>query len=42
MSEPDYTVREALKTRAFWLMSTGHALALLVISTVSLHQVPYL
>ena len=41
-SEPDYTVSEALKTRAFWLMSAGHGLALLVISTVSLHQVPYL
>ena len=42
LSEPDYTVWEALRTRAFWLMSTGHALALLVISTISLHQVPYL
>ena len=40
--EYDFTVREALKTKAFWLMSTGHSLALLVISVISLHQVPYL
>ena len=38
----DYTVREALKTPAFWLMSTGHALALVVISSIGLHQVPYM
>ena len=41
-AEYDFGVLEALKTRAFWLMSIGHAMALLVISTVSLHQVPFL
>ena len=41
-AEYDFSVLEALKTRAFWLMSIGHAMALLVISAVSLHQVPYL
>ena len=41
-TEYDFGVLEALKTRAFWLMSIGHGMALLVISAVSLHQVPYL
>ena len=40
--EYDFGVLEALKTRAFWLMSIGHSMSLLVISTVSLHQVPFL
>ena len=38
----DFTVKEALRTPAFWLISVGHGLALLVISALSLHQVPYL
>ena len=41
-AEYDFSVMEALKTRAFWLMSIGHAMALLVISAVSLHQVAFL
>ena len=41
-AEYDFGVLEALKTRAFWMMSIGHGMALLVISAVSLHQVPYL
>ncbi len=40
--EADFTVKQALKTHAFWLMATGHSLALLIISVISLHQVPYL
>ena len=40
--EYDFTVREAMKTSSFWLLAIGHSLALLVISAVSLHQVPYL
>ncbi|MFB3092728.1 MAG: MFS transporter, partial [Dehalococcoidia bacterium] len=40
--EVDFTVKEALKTPAFWLMSIGHALSLLVISTLGLHLVPFL
>ena len=40
--EYDFGVVEALKTRAFWMMSIGHSLSLLVVSVVSLHQVPYL
>ena len=38
----DFTVWEALSTPAFWLISTGHALALVVISSIGLHQVPFM
>ncbi len=41
-AEYDFGVLEALKTRAFWMMSIGHAQALLAVSTITLHQVPYL
>ena len=35
-------LKEALKTRAFWFISIGHAQALLVVSVTGLYQVPYL
>lgn len=38
----DFTVREALRTSAFWLISFGHALALLSVSAVMVHLVPHL
>ena len=41
-TEYDFTVREALRTQAFWIMSLGHALAIMVVSTIGLHQVPFL
>ena len=40
--EFDFTVREALRSPAFWLMSIGHSISLLTISSLSLHMVPYL
>ncbi|MEE8422392.1 MAG: MFS transporter, partial [Dehalococcoidia bacterium] len=33
----DFTVREALHTRAFWLISLGHAASLLVVGAVMVH-----
>ncbi len=33
----DFTAREAMRTRAFWLISAGHALALLTVSAVMVH-----
>ena len=33
----DYTAREALGTRAFWMLSFGHASALLVVTAVMVH-----
>jgi sugar phosphate permease len=38
----DFTIQEALKTRAFWLVAAGHASAVLTISAISLHLAPYL
>lgn len=33
----DFTAREAMRTRAFWLISAGHGLALLTVSAVMVH-----
>lgn len=38
----DYTAREAMRTWPFWLISVGHALALLSVSTIMVHLVPHL
>lgn len=38
----DFTTRQALRTRAFWLLSVGHSLALLTVSAVMVHLVPHL
>ena len=38
----DFTPIQAMRTRAFWFLSTGHALALLTVSTVMVHMVPHL
>jgi sugar phosphate permease len=40
--EVDFTVRQALRTRAFWCVSLGHASALLVVSAVMVHLVSFL
>ncbi|MEX2431284.1 MAG: MFS transporter [Dehalococcoidia bacterium] len=42
MAEADFTVREALRDRAFWLVTLGHGTALLVVATMPVHLVPYL
>ncbi len=38
---PGFTAREALRTRSFWLISLGHASALLVVSAVMVHFVAH-
>lgn len=38
----DHTAREAMRTRAFWLISLGHALALLTVSTLMVHLISHL
>lgn len=38
----DLTAREALRTRAFWLISLGHALALLTVSALMVHLISHL
>ncbi len=41
-AEQDFTARQAMRTRAFWLISIGHACALLTVSAVMVHLVPHL
>ena len=41
-AEYSFTTREALRTPAFWLISCGHASALLVVSAVAIHQIPHM
>jgi sugar phosphate permease len=37
-----FTAMEAMRTRAFWLVSFGHASALLVVSALMVHLIPYI
>lgn len=37
--EPEFTIRQAMRTRAFWLISFGHASAVLVVSAVLVHLI---
>ncbi len=39
---PDFTARQAMRTSGFWLISVGHACALLTVSSVMVHLVPHL
>ena len=41
-AEAEFTVREALRTRAFWLLGLGHAFALLVVTSVSVHGISHM
>ncbi|MEJ2131505.1 MAG: MFS transporter [Gammaproteobacteria bacterium] len=38
----DFKAREAMRTRAFWFISLGHACALLTVGAVMVHMVPHL
>ncbi len=37
-----FTAGEALRTRAFWLLGVGHALALLVVTSVNVHAISHM
>lgn len=39
---PNFTARQALRTRAFWFIALGHASALLVVAAVNVHLVSFL
>jgi MFS family permease len=41
-TDPDFTARQALRTRAFWCIALGHASALLVVAAVNVHLVSFL
>ncbi|UCE30003.1 MAG: MFS transporter [Burkholderiales bacterium] len=38
----EFTTREALRTGAFWLISIGHGLALLAVSSVNVHAINHI
>jgi MFS family permease len=38
----DFTAREALRTRAFWLISLGHGFALFVVHGVNVHAINHM
>src|SRR4249919_3817540 len=38
----DFTAREAVRTPAFWLISLGHAFALLVVHAVNVHAITHM
>lgn len=38
----ELTAREALRTRAFWLLGFGHAFALLVVTAVNVHAISHM
>jgi MFS family permease len=40
--EHDFTLRQSMRTRAFWALGIGHAAALLVVSAVVVHLIPHL
>ena len=40
--EVDFTLKQALRTRAFWFIAAGHASALTVVSAVNVHVVVHL
>jgi MFS family permease len=39
---PEFTARQALRTRAFWLLSIGHGFALLVVTAVNVHAITHM
>ena len=39
---PDFTARQAMRTRAFWLITFGHALSSMLIATLTVHLIPLL
>ena len=41
-AQAEFTVREALRTRAFWLLAIGHGLALLVVTAVNVHAITHM
>ncbi len=38
----NFTARQAIRTRAFWLITFGHALSSMLIATLTVHMVPLL
>lgn len=41
-AQREFTAREALRTRAFWLLAVGHGFALLVVTAVNVHAISHM
>jgi sugar phosphate permease len=41
-AEGDFTARQALRTRSFWLLSLGHACSLFVVSAINVHAIVHI
>lgn len=41
-TQDDFSTREALRTRAFWLLSAGHACSLFVVSAINVHAITHI
>jgi sugar phosphate permease len=41
-AHPGFTIAEAIRTRAFWLLSIGHGAALLVVTAVNVHAITHM
>ncbi len=42
LPQREFTAREALRTRAFWLLGLGHGFALLVVTAVNVHAIAHM
>lgn len=40
--EPDFTAKQALRTKAFWLLAAGHGIALIVVMAVNTHAINHM
>jgi MFS family permease len=40
--EPEFTPRQALRTKAFWLLSAGHGVALMIVTAVNTHAINHM
>ena len=41
-NQPDFTARQAIRTKAFWFITLGHALSAMLFVTLTVHLVPML
>lgn len=41
-NEPNFTAKQALRTKAFWLLAAGHAIALIVVMAVNTHAINHM
>ena len=41
-AEPEFTPKQALRTKAFWLLSGGHGVALMIVTAVNTHAINHM